>query len=265
MKNILKALAKAQAAMPTVRQDGANPFHKNRYATLAECWNTAVPILSENGLCLTHEIRVGTVSEATGDQGDDVMLTHLWHPDSGECLSTEHRLLLRDGSPQSYGSAITYARRYSLQLLIAMVSGDEDDDGENAQSPYRRRKSPGESDKRPPVVLPKPPGVPVESSGSSESTEPQEGSGSGNTHNWALHLARSNGLCRDLGLPKWTTMNAVRMNIVTMSFRAWYSSLEDKDRPADEVIGSFWDHALAVLKGKTLQENSKLEALLRNL
>jgi hypothetical protein len=268
MKNILKALAKVQAEMPTVRQDGANPFHKSKYATLAECWNTAVPILGENGLCLTHEIRVGTINEATGETSDDIMLTHLWHSESGESLSTEHRLLLRDKSPQSYGSAITYARRYSLQLLIAMVSGDEDDDGENAQSSFRKRRSTHEGMRPPPVSDPKRPEAPPESSGSGNNVkppEPEAPAASANTHNWVLHLQRSNSLCRDLGIPRWITMNPVRQDVVTKSFRKWYGTVENKDRPAQEVIDSYWNHVEETIKAGTLPDNPKLEALLRNL
>jgi hypothetical protein len=55
-------------------------------------------------------------------------LTHV----SGEWVSSSLTVRARDVSPQSIGSACSYARRYSLAALVGVVA-DEDDDAEAAQ------------------------------------------------------------------------------------------------------------------------------------
>jgi hypothetical protein len=50
---------------------------------------------------------------------------------SGQWIASEHPLPL-SGRPQEIGSALTYARRYSLSALIG-IAADEDDDANAAQ------------------------------------------------------------------------------------------------------------------------------------
>lgn len=234
MKNLLKALGKAQAVMPMVRKDGSNPFHKTKYATLSETWNACKEDLAKCGLVLTHEIKVGTVHEATGATADDILVTHVWHVESGEHLDTEHRLLCKDRSPQAYGSAITYARRYSLQLLLAMVTGDEDDDGENAQSTYRKNKP-----------APPPPQAPAPAK----------------SHNFGLHLELAQDVCKRHDLSVWKTWTPARQGSVTGAFRKWYANA-DKDSEVDHSILQFWQKVDDLLTENGIGEVKKLEACL---
>ena len=234
MKSLLKALGKAQAIMPTVARDGANPFHKSKYATLAETWNTAKEILAKCGLVLTHEVKVGGFNEVTGEQADDLLITHLWHVDSGEHLDTQHRLLCRDKSPQAYGSAITYARRYSLQLLLAMVTGDEDDDGESAQHAYRSAPKPA-------------PQAP-----------PRE-----RTHDFSLHMECIKQLCGELNLAEWKTLNPARQALVTESLKAWYATA-DQTQSREELTKAFWLHVRNEIERSTLDYN-RLDQWLKEL
>ena len=50
MMNLATALIKAQAEFRTVPQSGNNPFHKSKYSTLKDCWDTARPVLAKHGL-----------------------------------------------------------------------------------------------------------------------------------------------------------------------------------------------------------------------
>ena len=52
MKNLATALIAAQAEFRTVPQSGSNPFHKSKYSTLKDCWDTARPVLAKHGLCV---------------------------------------------------------------------------------------------------------------------------------------------------------------------------------------------------------------------
>jgi len=59
-----------------------------------------------------------------------VLHTRLLHT-SGQWIASEHPLPM-SGRPQEIGSALTYARRYSLSALIG-IAADEDDDANAAE------------------------------------------------------------------------------------------------------------------------------------
>ena len=114
------ALAKAQGAMKAAEMDGLNPHFKSRYATLANVWDAARKPLSDNGLALTQIIQGQT------------LITLLIH-ESGEWIQSTYDIGRDTSAPQPFGSATSYARRYSMAAIIGMVA-DEDDDGNVAQA-----------------------------------------------------------------------------------------------------------------------------------
>lgn len=124
MENLAKALASAQAEFGTVPQSGANPFHKSKYSTLKDCWDTARPVLAKNGLSVLQ-------MPDAGEDGRMYLITILMH-ESGENISSRQPVMAAKQDAQSMGSAITYARRYGLTSVLGLVSGDEDDDGNAA-------------------------------------------------------------------------------------------------------------------------------------
>lgn len=120
------ALVKAQQAFGPALKDKTNPAFRSKYADLGACIEAVVDALNANGIALlqrTHPAESGVTVE-----------TVLLH-DSGESWSggTLHVPALKQ-DPQGYGSALTYARRYSLMTTCGIAP--EDDDG-NAAS--RRR------------------------------------------------------------------------------------------------------------------------------
>ena len=100
---LLKAVLKAQAATPIVKQDGANPFHRSKYATLAASWTSCRQPLNDNDLVLMHRMGIHP-------NGYDYLTTILAHSKSGQWVSSTYRLLLKDQTAQGQGSAITYGR-----------------------------------------------------------------------------------------------------------------------------------------------------------
>lgn len=126
---ICTALAKAQQSFGVARKDKDNPFTKSKYASYESMRKVCQDTLSENGLSICHQLSVV--------EGKRAMVTNLLHT-SGQWLRSILNLSTKDESPQSVGSAITYAMRYSLAAMLAIPCGDrEDDDGEQAQAPYR--------------------------------------------------------------------------------------------------------------------------------
>ena len=122
MKQISAALVKAQKAFGPALKTSTNPHFKSRYADLAACVEAVVDSLNENGIALiqnSHECSDGVIVETT--------FIH----ESGETLSTgKLHVPASKQDPQGYGSALTYARRYSLMAACGIAP--EDDDGNAA-------------------------------------------------------------------------------------------------------------------------------------
>jgi len=222
---VLKALLQAQENTRVVKQDGANPFHKSRYSTLAESWSTCKQPLHDAGLVLFHRL--------IADSRGDIMRTVVAHAESGEWISSEYRLLLKDQTAQGQGSAITYGRRYSLQALLSMVTGEEDDDGE---STMRRGKSSAQPRTAAPV-RPAEPRKEVAPTPSTQEKKPREKRPDpppyalDSRQDWDAHLVRSLVVTTAMGLAKWTVMNNPRRKLVIARMR------EEGVTTAEE----FWD------------------------
>jgi hypothetical protein len=115
-----KAFAKAQTEMPLVKKTENNPFFKNKYAGLPSVLEVVLPVLHKNGLYLTQS----PISE-----GERIGIkTTITHADSGDSIESSFTMQLSKNDPQGAGSAITYARRYSLVSMLGL-NVDEDDDG----------------------------------------------------------------------------------------------------------------------------------------
>ena len=119
---VLPALVKAKSAIGKVAKGASNPFFKSKYADLPAILDVVEPALQENGLALLQPI----VS--------DTVVTTFIH-ESGQYVSIEGQSLVaaKQNDPQAMGSAITYARRYSLSSALS-INADKDDDGEKAMN-----------------------------------------------------------------------------------------------------------------------------------
>jgi hypothetical protein len=117
---IATALAAAQAEMKNATMNKVNPHFKSRYADLAGIRDTVIPSLSKHGISVAQ-------MTAVTDTGLTVA-TRLMHK-SGQWLESTYPVSY--DKPQAMGSAITYARRYSLSA-ICCISADDDDDANAA-------------------------------------------------------------------------------------------------------------------------------------
>jgi hypothetical protein len=115
------ALNKAQADFMVAKKDAKNPFFKSKYATLNAVYEAVAEALLKNGLSVIQPI-VGDAVETT--------LVHT----SGQFITSACPIVCaKQNDPQAMGSAITYARRYSLASLLGVMT-DDDDDGEKAMA-----------------------------------------------------------------------------------------------------------------------------------
>ena len=125
IKEIATALAKAQGEMKGAAKDADNPFFKSKYADLASVVEAIRLPFSKNGLSYVQSIEPS--------EGDEVRVeTTLFHS-SGEWIAGGVLALpVSKFDAQGYGSALTYARRYSLSAVAGVAP--EDDDGNAAAS-----------------------------------------------------------------------------------------------------------------------------------
>jgi hypothetical protein len=122
MKQIATALVKAQKAFGPALKSSTNPHFRSRYADLSACVEAVIEGLNEAGIALiqrTSEDHVGVTVETVFIHESGEML---------ECGKLHVPASKQD--PQGYGSALTYARRYSLMAACGIAP--EDDDGNAA-------------------------------------------------------------------------------------------------------------------------------------
>jgi hypothetical protein len=125
MKNIATALVKAQKAFGPALKSSTNPHFKSRYADLAACVEAVIEGLNGAGIALVQR----TSEDATGVTVETVFIH-----ESGEVLECgKLHVPAAKQDPQGYGSALTYARRYSLMAACGIAP--EDDDGNAATKP----------------------------------------------------------------------------------------------------------------------------------
>lgn len=125
MKDLFQAVMKFQAECPKISKDSNNPFfsdakRKVNYASLPHILGIIQPILNKHGLVLMQPVV------------NDVVITKLIHVESGDVLESIYEITCKDKTnPQQIGSAVSYARRYSISSMLNL-NIDDDDDGNSA-------------------------------------------------------------------------------------------------------------------------------------
>ena len=135
MKEIAAALVKAQRAFGPALKTSSNPHFKSRYADLAACVEAVMDGLNANGIALvqqTHECESGVIVET--------VFVH----ESGETFSAGklHVPAIKHDA-QGYGSALTYARRYSLMAACGIAPEDDDGNAASKRTPAAPAVVPG--------------------------------------------------------------------------------------------------------------------------
>jgi hypothetical protein len=130
MKNLIKALSEFQNECPIIHKDTKG--HNYTYADLPQIFSVINPLLKKHKLCFTQLLQ------------DNGIKTILFHVESGEQIESHTPIpLVKLGAMneyQSYGSGVTYYRRYALSSMLGLVT-DKDTDAAGvpvAQSPKFR-------------------------------------------------------------------------------------------------------------------------------
>jgi len=121
-----KDLLKAQTQIEEIKKDGTNPFFHSDYATLNATILACKKILNDNNFIVLQPIQ--------SDTDGVYVCTTLLHT-SGKRITSKMRIESKaDNDPQAQGSAISYARRYSLQSFLLMSAVDDDGEGAIARN-----------------------------------------------------------------------------------------------------------------------------------
>lgn len=122
---LFSAFHRAQRKFGKALKTSDNPHFRSRYADLAECVEAVIDALHEEGFAFTQFTE-------RDDKGAFVR-TVLLHESGGLLTLGEFWVPSPKNDPQGFGSALTYARRYSL--MSAMGMAPQDDDGNVASKP----------------------------------------------------------------------------------------------------------------------------------
>jgi hypothetical protein len=135
IKELATALATAQGEMRGAVKDTANAFFKSKYADLSSVVDAIRAPLSNNGLSFVQAV-------VPSDADEICVETFLMHT-SGEWLSGGVLALpVIKADAQGYGSAMTYARRYSLSALVGIAPEDDDGNAAAGAKPAARAVEP---------------------------------------------------------------------------------------------------------------------------
>lgn len=121
---LFKAFANFKKKLKQPLKDANNPFFKSKYVPLENVVQVVDEAMIDTGLSYTQ----GIADLEEGYLRVDTIILH----ESGEYMIIKgSKVKPTKLDPQSAGSAITYARRYSLSTALGIAS-DTDDDGNGA-------------------------------------------------------------------------------------------------------------------------------------
>ncbi len=126
------SLVKALAEIGGATKDKINPAFKSKYADLGSVVDAIKPVLAKHGLAFTQSTEPS--------EGGVIVETLLWYEGTDAACSLGKLFVpANKQDAQGFGSALTYARRYSLMTAFGVPA--EDDDG-NAASRSAPRADP---------------------------------------------------------------------------------------------------------------------------
>ena len=129
IKNLAKALVKATAQIEGASKDSTNPHFRNKYVDLASVTDAIKKPLNDNGLTYSQIIH-----RLEGGVGVETLIIH----ESGETMSNGITFVpAPKNDPHGYGSALTYARRYSLSACFGVIQEDDDANGASNKLPVQ--------------------------------------------------------------------------------------------------------------------------------
>ena len=136
MKNIASAFVKAQQAFGPALKTNTNPHFRSKYADLSACVEAVIDALNANGIGLIQQCH---------ESASGVIVETIFLHESGEQISSgKLHVPASKNDPQGYGSALTYARRYSLMAACGIAPEDDDGNAGSKSKPVIKHQPTGE-------------------------------------------------------------------------------------------------------------------------
>jgi hypothetical protein len=158
------ALARAQSQISVPSKNAVNPAFKSRYVDLSAVLAAVLPAWNANGLAISQ---FPVVSEDCSS----IELTTLISHTSGEWMESSIRMPVGKRDPHGIGSAITYARRYTVASIAGLMQ-DDDDGNLASQVDVSRVEARNVVRSTAPAVAPKPSAEPAAAPVQAPAVEP---------------------------------------------------------------------------------------------
>ena len=141
---LAKSLANVQKTIKNPPKNGVNPHFNSKYVHLSDGLDTIRTALSAEGIAIIQGTELM--------EGFIFLNTRLVHS-GGEWIESTYPVGSPNDRPQALGSAMTYARRYSIFGMVG-VAGDDDDDGNAAEQAAKDAPQKGRSKAMPKAATP---------------------------------------------------------------------------------------------------------------
>lgn len=127
VNELMAALSAAQGEMLGATKDSTNPHFRSNYSDLASVISAIRAPFAKHGLCYI---------QGPGQMIDGVVIvtTRIGHTSGQWVESSAHIPIGQKVNAQTYGSAVTYGRRYGLQSLAGVPSVDDDGNAASEQA-----------------------------------------------------------------------------------------------------------------------------------
>lgn len=127
---LINALVKAQSEIGNVKKDAENPYFKSGYATLESVIEAVKKPLNDNGIYF---------QQVAHDKEGAIGVETILHGHGSSLGSGVVFIPATKNDPHAFGSALSYAKRYSLMMACGL--GSQDDDGNKAVESMQKSKS----------------------------------------------------------------------------------------------------------------------------
>lgn len=118
------AFVEAQSEFEPIPFDKENPHFKAKYASLSAVLKATLPALNRHGIALTSRTKI---------EGERIVVKTCLVFRGLPFVCATWPVGAVGTPPQQLGSALTYARRYSIQSVLG-VAAEDDDDGNAASA-----------------------------------------------------------------------------------------------------------------------------------
>lgn len=236
---LLEALSAFQGAVTAPKKTSTNPHFKSKYADLAEVIETIKAPLAANGLSV-FQAPVGAV-----EGGAIRIVTQVSHK-SGQWIRTTFSMPVGQTNAQAVGTALSYARRYSLSAALGIAA--EDDDGNEATK--QPETKPASQQQRQEAAAPRPLATPSAATAATPSSQTAKDAGASAAQSGEVptqeQWAKVRALAVTLGVTNKMQMNTLAKDLTGQPMEAIKTAEDVKG-----LIGKLLQRQIDQKEGRT--------------